>query len=134
MALLRSSGKNCKHRVTGKRGREVGQIEDKERYGNLTPLQECILGFIAFNSLNGNLMQCSKGDLAKYLRCPVHKIDRAVRGLRDDGYIVVEAQIDSIHGQTANAYKLAGKFSDLRRNPNPPQRAARAYQSAIAAQ
>lgn len=38
----------------------MGQIEDKERYGNLTPLQERILGFIAFNSLNGNLMQCSE--------------------------------------------------------------------------
>lgn len=67
------------------------QITETQKKPVLTPAQERLLGFI----------------VSQHMECCVRTIDRAVRKLRDEGYIEVVVLYGEDGGQICNEYRLA---------------------------
>ena len=75
----------------------------------LTPAQERLLGFIVSRCVKEEGVRLSKSELAQYMGVCVRTVDRAVRRLRDEGYIEVESLFTEDGGQTINEYRLSAK-------------------------
>ena len=73
---------------------------------HLTPMQERLLGYIAFRTVDQGGASESKRQLAEHLRSSTKTVDRAIARLCNEGYIEVEENLlpDGRHG--ANMYRL----------------------------
>lgn len=69
---------------------------------DLTPAQYRILGIIAASGGN----PITKSDIAKKAGCVVHTVDRAVRRLREEGFVEPVVNYDEAGGQVGNSYRL----------------------------
>lgn len=78
------------------------QITETQKKPVLTPAQERLLGFIV-----SQCMENGKNELAQHMECCVRTIDRAVRKLRDEGYIEVVVLYGEDGGQIYNEYRVA---------------------------
>ena len=74
--------------------------------GMLTPAQERLLGFIVSRCVREEAVRLSKSELALHMGVCVRTVDRAVRRLRDEGYIEVKPVFSEDGGQTVNEYCL----------------------------
>lgn len=83
------------------------QIANAEQKTALTPAQERLLGFLVSQCMEKGSVRLTKNELAQHMGCCVRTMDRAVRKLRDDGYIEVGVLYGEDGGQVGNEYRLA---------------------------
>ena len=83
------------------------QITETQKKPVLTPAQERLLGFIVSQSMENGSVRLTKNELAQHMECCVRTIDRAVRKLRDEGYIEVVVLYGEDGGQICNEYRVA---------------------------
>ena len=83
------------------------QITETQKKPVLTPAQERLLGFIVPNAWKTAAYALPKNELAQHMECCVRTIDRAVRKLRDEGYIEVVVLYGEDGGQICNEYRVA---------------------------
>lgn len=79
-----------------------------EDVNRLTPAQERLLGFVTAQCVKTGCVRLAKSELALRMGCCVRTVDRAVRRLRDEGYLEVEPLFDEDGGQVVNEYRVAG--------------------------
>ena len=78
----------------------------------LTPAQERLLGFIVSRCAREEAVRLSKSEIAQHMGVCVRTVDRAVRRLRDEGYIEVKPVFSEDGGQTVNEYRLPASVFD----------------------
>ena len=83
------------------------QITETQKKPVLTPAQERLLGFIVSQCMKTAAYALPKNELAQHMECCVRTIDRAVRKLRDEGYIEVVVLYGEDGGQICNEYRVA---------------------------
>lgn len=83
------------------------QITETQKKPVLTPAQERLFGFIVSQCMKNGSVRLTKNELAKHMECCVRTIDRAVRKLRDEGYIEVVVLYGEDGDQICNEYRLA---------------------------
>lgn len=79
----------------------------EEQREHLTPMQERLLGYIAFRTIGRDGTSESKRQLAEYLRSSTKTVDRAITRLSNEGYIEVEENLLPDGRQGANTYRLS---------------------------
>lgn len=91
-----------------KRGTMVSKEEAsaEEQREHLTPMQERLLGYIAFRTIGRDGTSESKRQLAEHLRSSTKTVDRAITRLSNEGYIEVEENLLPDGRQGANTYRL----------------------------
>lgn len=83
------------------------QITETQKKPVLTPAQERLLGFTVSQMHGKRQRTLTKNELAQHMECCVRTIDRAVRKLRDEGYIEVVVLYGEDGGQICNEYRVA---------------------------
>lgn len=83
---------------------EASTEEERE---HLTPMQERLLGYIAFRTVGRDGTSESKRQLAEHLRGSTKTVDRAITRLCNEGYIEVEENLLPDGRQGANTYRLS---------------------------
>ena len=78
-----------------------------EQREHLTPMQERLLGYIAFRTIGRDGTSESKRQLAEHLRSSTKTVDRAITRLSNEGYIEVEENLLPDGRQGANTYRLS---------------------------
>lgn len=78
----------------------------RRKEGQLTPYQREILGYIAAESARTGACCVSKNVIAKVVGCSEKTVDRAVRCLRAEGFLVVEPCYGESGEQAANSYRI----------------------------
>lgn len=79
----------------------------EEEREHLTPMQERLLGYIAFRTVGRDGTSESKRQLAEHLRSSTKTVDRAITRLCNEGYIEVEENLLPDGRQGANTYRLS---------------------------
>ena len=79
----------------------------EEQCEHLTPMQERLLGYIAFRTIGRDGTSDSKRQLAEHLRSSTKTVDRAITRLSNEGYIEVEENLLPDGRQGANTYRLS---------------------------
>lgn len=79
----------------------------EEQREHLTPMQERLLGYIAFRIIGRDGTSESKRQLAEHLRSSTKTVDRAITRLSNEGYIEVEENLLPDGRQGANTYRLS---------------------------
>lgn len=93
------------------KGRHYG-FKGRNAYGggqreHLTPMQERLLGYIAFRTVGRDGTSESKRQLAEHLRSSTKTVDRAITRLCNEGYIEVEENLLPDGRQGPNTYRLS---------------------------
>ncbi|WP_297153816.1 winged helix-turn-helix transcriptional regulator [uncultured Ellagibacter sp.] len=73
---------------------------------HLTPMQERLLGYIAFRTVDQDGTSESKRQLAEHLHSSTKTVDRAITRLCNEGYIEVKENLLPDGRQGANTYRL----------------------------
>lgn len=79
------------------------------KQGGFTPIQNKLLCLITDECLKNGSVSISKAKMAEQLNCCIHTADKAVKILRNRGYIEVIEQYDDNNSRLANKYVLIKK-------------------------
>lgn len=85
----------------------MNQITETQKKPVLTPAQERLAWLHRSLCMENGSVRLPKNELAQHMECCVRTIDRAVRKLRDEGYIEVVVLYGEDGGQICNEYRVA---------------------------